>query len=174
VDQTVGDPCTTTGLYEATDDCDATSFCWYWDENFEGECVAFCQGTPDSSICAEGYSCSITNEGSLTLCLGGCDLLLQNCDAGLGCYWVTDEFQCVSTTEDLPTGEACSYINDCAPGHLCTSGAALPSCDGANCCAAFCDLDCPVCEVPGTECAAFFQGGDAPPGHEDVGICVAA
>jgi hypothetical protein len=64
------------------------------------------------------------------------------------------------------------FINDCAPGILCLSADLLPECEGNSCCAAYCDLDNPVCSVEGTECVGFFEEGQEPPGLENVGVCV--
>jgi hypothetical protein len=46
------------------------------------------------------------------------------------------------------------------------------SCDGAGCCAAFCDVGAPVCPG-GIDCVPFFEEGQAPKCFEDVGICFA-
>jgi hypothetical protein len=80
----------------------------------------------------------------------------------------------VFTTQDIPTGEPCGFINDCAEGNMCVSAQSLPNCNGPNCCAAFCDLDCGmgVCPQPGTECVPFFDMGLAPLGSADVGVCL--
>ncbi len=169
-----GDPCTSGGVVEATDDCDGSSVCWSV-QNVEGQlvgvCTPFCDGTSDEPTCEPGFSCLISNEGSVTLCVPICDPLAQDCGDGLGCYWHQGSFQCVFTTQDIPAGEPCSFINDCAPGHVCVDAEQLPSCDGPSCCAAFCDLDEPVCAGEGTACGAFFGQSMAPRGLEDVGIC---
>jgi hypothetical protein len=170
-----GDTCTWGGIVEATDDCGAESICWDVmdvDGQLVGVCTPFCGGTADAPICAPETSCIIANDGSVTLCLQNCDPLLQDCGAGLACFWAVSNFNCVFTTQDIPTGEPCGYINDCAAGNFCADAAALPACNGSACCASFCDLTDPVCNVQGTECSAFFEEGMAPPGYEDVGVCL--
>ena len=80
------------------------------------------------------------------------------------------------TTEEIGLGSVCGFLNDCAGGLVCLTSEVLPTCDGASCCGAFCELslgDGP-CEaaMPGTVCTAFFEEGAAPEGYEDVGVCV--
>jgi hypothetical protein len=170
-----GDTCTWGGIVEATDDCGADSVCWDVmdvDGVLTGVCTAFCTGSADAPVCDPGSSCIIANDGSVTLCLTTCDPLLQDCGAGLACFWANTDFNCIFTTQDIPTGEPCGFINDCAAGNLCADAAALPSCAGSACCASYCDLSAPTCAVMGTECTSFFEEGMAPPGYEDVGICI--
>jgi hypothetical protein len=177
-EQQPGEPCTYDGLVEGTDDCDATSLCWNVTEidgELIGTCHAFCLGTADDPECPEDTSCNISSEGSVNVCNQSCDPLVQDCGAGLGCYWANTDFSCIFTTENLPTGEPCGYINDCAPGNLCTTAEVLPDCVGAACCTNFCGLplgDAQCATQPGTVCTNFFERGMAPPGYEDVGLCV--
>ena len=173
-----GESCWWGGIMEATDDCDATSICWDVME-FGGEligtCVALCTGTPDTPECPSGSSCLIGGDSTVAICISDCDPLLQDCSSGLGCYWTGGDFKCVHTTDDLPTGAPCGFINDCAPGHLCGPAESLPSCEGAACCTPLCDLEVgdEHCQtMPGTSCVPFFQDGTAPPGYELVGVCV--
>ena len=71
-----------------------------------------------------------------------------------------------------PLGEGCGYINDCSPGLICLDAVDFPDCAGAACCSAYCDLNDPVCSLAGTECVAFWDMGQAPPGQENLGVCV--
>jgi hypothetical protein len=172
-----GDVCTWGGIVEATDDCGADSICWDVmdvDGQLIGVCTPFCGGTADAPICEPGTSCIIANDGSVTLCLKTCDPLLQDCGAGLACFYAVSDFNCIFTTQDIPTGEPCGYINDCAAGNYCADAAALPACNGSACCASFCDFSDPnaMCPTAGTECVSFFEEGMAPPGYEDVGVCI--
>ena len=51
----------------------------------------------------------------------------------------------------------------------------LPDCDGPSCCTAFCDLmlgDAQCAALEGTVCVPFFEENMAPPGYENVGVCV--
>lgn len=87
-DGEVGETCILDGFLEATDSCDVDSACWNVreiDGQLVGTCKAFCDGTADNPICAEGYSCLITDEGTITLCIENCDLVLQDCPEGLEC-----------------------------------------------------------------------------------------
>ncbi|MFV8756325.1 ribulose phosphate epimerase [Nannocystaceae bacterium ST9] len=175
-DGQAGDTCTWGGIAAGTDDCDADSICWdvmEVDGQALGVCTSLCEGTANDPICGAETSCLIANEGSITLCIQTCDPLLQDCNEGLGCYWANEDFNCVFTSQDIPTGEPCGYINDCTPGNLCADASALPACMGSACCAPYCDLAAPDCAaIAGTECTTFFEEGQAPPGYEDVGICV--
>lgn len=170
-----GDPCMFGGIGEATDDCGATSFCWdVMDVDGEaiGVCTEFCQGTPDDPICSMGTDCLIANDGSISLCISSCDPLLQECGPGLACFWANNEFSCIFTSLDLPPGEPCQFINDCAGGLLCMDAEVMPSCAGEECCASFCSLAAPMCPQMGTECTAFFDANIGPAGYEDIGVCV--
>jgi hypothetical protein len=166
-----GDPCTYNGSVEGTDDCDVGYMCYYTNEEAIGVCVPLCTGSADDPLCEEQFNCSISNDGSLLLCLYACDPLLQDCEQeGAGCFWDGSQFNC-DPAGDIPTNEPCGYINDCLPGHLCLDAEALPSCQGAACCSAWCDLADPQCPVADTECIAFYDEGTAPPGLESTGIC---
>ncbi len=174
-DGAIGDTCTWSGILEATDDCGADSICWdVMDVEgvLTGVCTPFCGGTANDPICDPGSSCMVTNDGSVTLCIATCDPLIQDCGAGLGCFVTGSDFNCVFTTSDIPMGEPCGYINDCAPGHFCANAASLPSCEGSACCASFCNLEAPLCLLAQTECVSFFDEGMAPPGYEDIGVCI--
>jgi hypothetical protein len=166
-----GDPCIYDGADFGTDDCDVGYMCYYTNMEGVGICVPLCTGTPDDPLCEEQFNCSVSNDGSLLLCLYSCDPLLQDCtQEGSGCFWDGAQFNC-DPAGDIPTNEPCGYINDCLPGHLCLDATALPNCAGAACCSAWCDLTDPQCLTMGTECIAFYDEGTAPPGLEDTGIC---
>ena len=174
-DGAVGDTCTWGGIIEATDDCGADSICWDVmdvDGQLLGVCTEYCGGTADAPICPPTTSCIIINEGSINVCITNCDPLLQDCGAGLACFWANTAFSCIFTAGEIPTGEPCGFINDCAAGNLCADATTLPTCAGAACCTPFCDLTDPLCSTMGTECVSFFEEGMAPPGYEDVGVCV--
>ncbi|PRQ09830.1 ribulose phosphate epimerase [Enhygromyxa salina] len=166
-----GDACVYDGATPGTDDCDVGYMCYYTNEEAVGICVPLCTGSADDPLCEEQFNCSISNDGSLLLCLYSCDPLLQDCSQeGAACFWDGSQFNC-DPAGDIPTNEPCGYINDCLPGHLCLDAAALPSCAGGACCATWCELSNPNCPTPGTECIPFYDEGTAPPGLEDVGIC---
>lgn len=177
-DQAVGEPCSYAGAEEGTDDCDATSMCWDVmdiDGELVGTCTPFCQGSADMPECPEGSTCNLTGDGVVTLCFSNCDPLLQDCNEGLACYWANNDFNCIFTTQDIPPGEPCGFLNDCVAGNICLDAAVLPSCNGSACCSPFCNLELPdqTCDVlPGTTCVPFFEQDTAPPGDEDVGVCI--
>jgi hypothetical protein len=174
-DGQAGDTCISTGASSATDDCGADTHCWDVmdvDGQAVGVCTPFCEGSPDSPICGPGTSCLVANEGSITLCIETCDPLLQECAAGLGCFWANNDFNCIFTAGEIAANEPCGYVNDCAPGLVCSAAEVLPNCEGSSCCTAYCELSSPECLSAGTECAPFFEEGTAPPNYEDVGICI--
>lgn len=174
-DAKVGEPCTYSNPSDATDSCDASSMCWnVGDVDGEpiGTCSAFCSGTPDDPMCPAASSCSISCDGSLSVCIPSCDPIVQDC-LGLGCYWTGSDFMCVfAAGEGIEEGQACGFINDCKPGLICVNADNLPGCADSACCTAFCELSAPACAIPGTECVAFFDEGMAAPGYEDVGTCL--
>ncbi len=132
-------------------------------------------GTPNTPICPPGLNCVLLSQAGPWLCTQYCDPLAPDCDEGLGCYWASTHFDCIFTAENIPTGEPCGYINDCAPGNLCADAAVLPSCVGSACCTKYCNLpdgDAGCVEQPGTACVPFFEQGMAPDGFEHVGVCV--
>jgi hypothetical protein len=100
-----------------------------------------------------------------------CDPLLQDCADGEGCYWVGTEFQCALTGNNVPEGEPCGFIGECAPGNACIDAESLPDCAGWGCCASWCDLGAPICDIAGTECVPWFAEGEAPAGLDHVGVC---
>jgi hypothetical protein len=177
-DGVAGDPCSWGGIVEGTDNCGADSVCWDVmdvDGEFVGVCTSFCGGTKEEPLCPPSTSCNILNDGVINLCLATCDPLIQDCaGVGMACYWANVDFNCLATTEAHPTGEPCGFINDCIAGNVCLPPESFPACAGASCCGQFCDLANPevICEPAGTECVTFFEEGMAPPGYEDVGVCV--
>ncbi|MFO7561792.1 MAG: hypothetical protein R6X02_04060 [Enhygromyxa sp.] len=170
-DGQTGDACSYDGAASGTDTCDVGFMCYYTDTEGLGSCVPLCTGSPDLPMCPSDFNCSISNDGSLLLCLYACDPLLQDCEQeGAGCFWDGSLFNC-DPAGDLLEGDPCGYINDCTPGHLCLEAEALPSCSGSACCTGFCDLGEAQCQITGTECLPFFDEGTAPPGLEDTGVC---
>lgn len=178
-DAVAGDECTYFGAVEGTDTCDEDTVCWNAlevDGQLIGTCFPFCTGSADNPTCEDDYICRIVNMGAINVCLPPCDPLLQECDEGLGCYWSggSGTFQCIIVAgEGIPTGDPCGFNNDCAPGNFCAAAEATPNCAGTACCANFCDLTedpAPCAEM--TECVGFFEENSAPPGFEDLGVCV--
>ena len=170
-----GDSCTSTGAVEATDNCGAETLCWdvmEVDGELLGICTEYCTGTADDPNCPTDTDCLIANDGSINLCIDTCDPLLSECGPGLACFWAVDNFQCIFTTSEIPTGDVCGFINDCESGNWCAAAELMPDCQGGGCCASFCNLTDPTCTQAGTECTEFFAEGMALPGFEDVGVCI--
>lgn len=176
-DQAPGEPCIYGGTTEATDDCDETSACWdvqTVDEQAVGVCRAFCTGTPDEPECPITHSCLVGSDLGAYVCVPDCDPIYQTCNEGLACYWVVEEFNCLFTTLNIPTGEPCADIDECAAGNVCVAAEELPSCAGESCCSPWCALeqgDVQCAAIPGTTCEPFFEEGAAKPGYENVGVC---
>ncbi|MCX4242304.1 ribulose phosphate epimerase [Paraliomyxa miuraensis] len=176
-----GDTCTVEGSgVSGVDDCDVSAMCWDVDpETNTGTCVGFCEGSEDAPFCPNpDEGCSITNDGVLILCIPKCDPLLQDCPDGQACYPEENGFFCSpdASGEMGAIGDACEYINVCDPGGWCAAAETVPDCVGSGgCCAAFCDITLPdpsaSCPA-GTECVAWYDPGTAPPGYEDVGVCI--
>jgi hypothetical protein len=171
-----GDLCTTEDGY---DDCGEGLLCFGVDPvAMQSTCLPQCGGTMREPTCPEeGQVCSITNDDLLTLCFDACDPLLGDCPEGFGCYPTNDysEFVCVWTNEAGVYDDPCAYINDCTLGYTCQSEINLPTCEDLACCSPYCDVTlaepCPEAEL-GVVCVPWFEDGMAPPGHEDVGVCV--
>ena len=170
-DDKSGEPCFSDGSVEGTDTCDASGVCWDVGDSGEGlvgVCRSFCDGTPRAPSCERGLTCSVTNEGAITLCVPSCDPLQQDCGPGSGCYLVNDVFACMFTTSNLGVGQACGFINDCAPGLYCASGLVIPNCPGTGCCTPLCGVNGSASQcsaIPNTSCVTLGVG--------DVGACTA-
>jgi hypothetical protein len=177
-EQATGEPCSYAGAVEASDDCDENGGCWSVQElegEWVGTCHAFCQGSADDPECPEGSSCFIGGSGLPAYCIPTCDPVAQDCGLGLGCYFDGSDFDCAVSPQNIPAGEPCEFINDCAPGLVCSDPELLPTCNGASCCVLFCNLDLgdTQCDAtPGTTCQPFYENDTAPPGYEHVGVCI--
>ncbi len=162
----VGETCSVegTGGVSGLDTCAANAMCWDVDPGTnEGTCFTMCSGSPAAPVCDDpSTSCGILNGGVLNLCVPACDPLLQSCGASEGCYAVGDVFVCLSDGSGGLgiAGASCSAPNTCDPGLVCNEGACSP----------LCDLSGPGC-LGGTVCSPWYEGG-APPGFEDVGVCI--
>jgi hypothetical protein len=174
-----GEPCTSGGVFEATDDCDATSVCWNY-QDVEGEligtCQPLCMGTPDDPTCPNEWYCQVYGNGALTVCEFLCDPVAQDCPDGHACIFSSTAFWCAVWTQGIPAGEPCGYIYDCAMGLVCLAAEVIPGCEGSACCTNFCDLnlgDGP-CDalLPGSACVPLFDEGVDPIGWEHVGACM--
>ncbi|KIG18364.1 hypothetical protein DB30_00649 [Enhygromyxa salina] len=169
-----GEPCTTEGVMQANDDCDATSFCFGYDQDLMGgTCHPFCTGDISMPACIDGWVCAVAAQGP-SLCVQACDPLINDCGAGSECVWTGSLFGCVDEGESVPADQACMFVNDCDASLACVGADAVADCAGDGCCTPYCNLldgDGPCQMVnPAHVCEPFFM--EAPPGYEDVGVCV--
>jgi hypothetical protein len=164
-----GDPCTIDASF--FDDCDASGFCFGYDDlELGGECYPFC--LPDAQ-CIDGWECVEPAQGP-PFCAELCDPLDDQCGVDDLCSWTGTQFACVDAGPDGAPGDGCMAINDCMSGLLCIDPSALVGCGEVGCCAAFCSLmlgDGPCQAIdPAYVCTPFFSE-PPPPGSEDLGIC---
>jgi hypothetical protein len=169
-----GDPCMVEGSgVSGVDDCGLGNICMYTNEENFGTCIAFCQG--ENEDCDPGSVCAIYNDGVLPICLVSCDPLIQNCPELQACIDTPNgAFICFTDAsgEAGMAGDPCPEEhgeNSCDPGMWC--GAGTSGCDAVNCCTPYCDLGDGGCVAP-NECLSFFGEGNAPPGYENVGVCI--
>lgn len=176
----VGDSCDIEGgKYTGIDNCMEGTLCLLSDdEGMGGVCVEFCD-TNDNCPNTPTAKCVVYNDGSLPICLGSCDPVVQDCPEGQGCYSSGgDQFVCFKVSAmagEGATGDVCEYLNACQAGGFCAAADAVVGCDpmASGCCTPFCPVsggNAP-CQM-GEECVPFFEMGMAPPSYEDVGVCV--
>jgi hypothetical protein len=175
-----GDPCVAEGGVVGLDDCELGLLCWLLDGEGHGTCTPMCEGNPDAPVCAEGLVCDISTGGLLPLCLTTCNPLSPSCPSGQICIpSMAQVFVCDGDVsgDAGAYGDPCEFLNVCDPGLLCVAGQNVPGCQTNGCCTEFCDLSEAMsmpnqCSgAPEQECVPFFDGGAAPPGLEDVGLC---
>lgn len=178
----IGEACTVEGTgVSGIDSCEAGAMCWDVDgETNTGTCIELCGCGPIAPTCnGMNVVCTVSNEGSLPICLPTCDPLLQDeCPEGQGCYAVDDFFTCApdASGDQGVAGSPCEFINACGPGLLCAATAQIPGCVGSGCCTEFCDVDegDDACSLPGTSCIPLFEPGTEPEAcHADSGACLA-
>jgi hypothetical protein len=175
----VGEPCVVEGSpVSGLDSCGVGAMCFYVDPvTLEGQCVALCVGSADFPMCEPANtSCVMNSEGTIALCLPGCDPLLQDCGDGQTCIPIVDDFLCVldESGDAGAPGDGCAYINACDPGVTCQDPELVPGCDpvAGGCCTSFCSVsEGPLPCLPGQECLPWYEPGFAPPGTEDYGVC---
>jgi hypothetical protein len=166
-DAAAGEPCSDGLMF---DDCDATSVC------LGGICQPLCTGNEQMPSCPQEYACSLPDYGP-PLCVQPCHPLTESCAAPeLACMWTGALFGCIGPADpQVPTGQYCSDINQCASG-VCLGWDINVNCpfDAGGCCTAFCAIsagDGPCQAIsPNHTCEPFFV--ELPPGYEDVGICL--
>jgi hypothetical protein len=175
-DAQAGDECMNIGN---TDTCDVHKICWGADPDTGlGVCIEFCD---ENQGCPENAPCTITNNGTLPMCLPPCHPLEDDCPTGWACYddpslaWFCDRDVSGDAGQH---GTGCQFINACDPGSICVDAAAVNSteCQGgtvSGCCANVCAIsEGAACPNAMEECTSYYSGMTPPPGYEDVGICI--
>ena len=171
----VGEPCALTGEGAGFDTCELGSLCWDVDpETNEGTCTAYCTGDASNPMCANpSHQCMGRN---LQLCLSSCCPIEQDCRDGQGCYPVADTFLCAPDAggESGAYLDSCEFLNVCDPGLFCANPEVLPPCEGAGCCAPFCEVGSTTCSEydPALVCVPWFEEGEAPQIYEHTGACM--
>lgn len=176
----IGESCSAIGsISSGKDTCEADSMCFNipFGGLDGGDCVAFCNGTPQKPTCDDpAMSCMINNGGFLSLCVPKCDPLLVDCAVGDVCIpnSAQGDFVCIfDASKGAGQGASCSGPNSCAPGFICITGTYVQNCVKNACCTDVCDTDLAnTCAgMPTVTCRPFFSPGKAKPGYEDVGFC---
>jgi hypothetical protein len=173
-----GEPCTTVGGgVSGMDDCAPGAMCWDVDINGHGICRAQCTGSAESPVCPPKFSCAISAEAVLILCLPDCDPLLQDCPGDNLCIPTGDKFTCVldDSGEMGAANDPCEFANACDKGLMCLNTAsASTACDqnSSGCCQPFCKFPDSPCPNPDQQCLQWFDPMQPiPPGSEDIGVC---
>jgi hypothetical protein len=179
------------GLYEpcqvfesgvsGKDTCDKWLMCWNVDpDTGTGVCFGQCMGTWDNPSCADPQAVCNGGRSALSICLPGCDPLLQGCPLADLCVpnpQDPDSFICVidGSGDEGQAFDVCEYANACDAGLLCANPALAIECDpmAPGCCIPFCDLSVmpPTCPGKDQQCLPWHEAGQAPPGLENVGVC---
>ncbi len=174
-----GDTCTSeggggTGL----DDCQKGAMCWNVNMEGMGVCIELCTGSEVAPMCSDAPACTVVNEGTLNLCLPGCDPLIQNCDGTDLCIPSADVFVCApdASGEEGQAFDPCEFANVCDKGLYCLNPQYAMECDAnaGGCCLPFCDLSemNAACPGEGQSCTSWFEEGMAPPEYMNVGVCI--
>jgi hypothetical protein len=170
-----GDACTSESAADGLDSCVEGAMCWAVDMDGNGTCVALCMGSFDAPTCPNSGMCTISNEGSLNLCLPNCDPLLQDCAEGAACYPINDGFICApdASGDSGKANDPCEFINVCEAGLLCAGpefvGAGCPA-GSMGCCTPFCEFPDGVCPNPDQQCVQWFDPAMLPEGDPQLAI----
>lgn len=158
------------------DTCERHSYCR------DGKCVPMCRGYHETGACLSTEArCSANSNGAMQLCEIVCHPILQNCDAGQGCYPVDSAFQCAPVASERGagnSGEDCGFINACNSGLACVNPDVRSDCsaEAGGCCTELCDVAAPDCS-PGLACVHWYEPfpmfpTNLPRHLENVGVCV--
>jgi hypothetical protein len=114
-------------------------------------------------------------DGLYGLCRPACNPLI-GCDDAEVCVpdAIGDGWHCEpdGSGDGGAQGDPCAEVDECDPGLACVEPSSVPGCIGASgCCTEVCELGTLSCPA-GMACVAYYEGAAAPPGFEDVGVCV--
>ncbi len=174
-----GDACfAAMGGVAGYDDCDVGFFCWGVDAMMNGYCVQLCTGSMDAGECANvDKACAVYNEGTLPICLDGCDPLAPECVDTDACIPNPsgDGYLCVpdASGDEGQENDPCEFANACDPGLYCAPTTAGNMCDpnATGCCQLICDINEPgVCTGDGQSCI-LLKPEEMNPDNQDVGYC---
>lgn len=158
-----GEPCVLDGNFEATDDCDANTYC----VGPVDLCRPFCG---PGQTCDDPQVCFAAGEGTLEYCFTPCDPIAQDCGPEQTCIHSDfPYFQCYPEYGSAAIGESCNNHLDCMSGTACATS--VVGCDVLSCCTAYCDPalgDAACAAQPGSTCET------SPRWFAPVGVCVAA
>lgn len=174
-----GDACTAEGgPVSGFDSCEKGSMCWNVDQENVGTCLALCTGSIVAPVCAEGFACTVIQEGVLHICSPTCDPLIQDCSSGELCLPHDNSASCVldASGEEGQIFDPCELVNGCDPGLLCLESASADECDpmAPGCCVPMCSIfEMAPCPGVGQECVSLYDEGQAPMGLEYLGQCTA-
>ncbi len=155
------------------DDCPADTFCYFTGPDGEaGQCIPFCDGTPDAPSCPDGMACGWGNGGAIALCRPTCDPLSQDCPGDhMTCLPTPPGTEFACYVMQWSQGSAgCTAHNGCRRGYACVPGEWLDedAPHGLRRCSAFCDVGGNEC-LEGQVCRPWPDG--TADGHPQVGVC---
>jgi hypothetical protein len=183
-----GDDCTWEGaVFSGMDDCDKGTWCFPASPDDAsgntgiGFCQQLCQGTVAAPTCPEANQvCELANDGALPWCLELCDPLVVECAEGQSCYPHSDGTFVCKLLNPGAYGEPCNLVNECDPGLVCATAAAVPGCaeqSAGSCCTEYCDTSAAdpdaqcMGQADGQVCTPAYGEMTPPPGYENVGVC---
>ncbi len=181
-----GEACQLENSATGIDDCGWAQYCNNVDEQGIGECLGLCIAEDpndpwDNLECEDPEAVpTIGCQSCFCVCINPCDPIAQDCSPGQGCYPLDSTWICAPDASDgAGQGSPCEFINGCTAGTFCLAADIVPGCDpnmGAGCCSSVCDLNgvdpCPA-QAPGSVCTPWYEAGQAPPGEENIGVCIA-
>ncbi len=134
------------------------------------DCTAL--GLGIGPVTCDAATCTFDTSACEPIPMPDCHPLANNCPAGSTCYASGNSFVCEPTVAGGGGWfDECTGPTTCAPYYACVPEAATPlTCDFDSCCVAYCTVGADNCGVP--VCVAVYQPGTAPPGFENLGVCV--